>query len=93
MDKYTEDDLINSLKKYFNYDTFRPGQLSIIKKILENEDVIVCKESGFGKSLCYQLSGLLRKGVVVIVSALPSRIKEKCNDLTELKVINLLFSF
>lgn len=60
----TEDNILSNLNKYFGYESLRPGQLPIIQNIIQEKDVLICKESGFGKSLCYQLPGLLRDGIV-----------------------------
>ncbi|XP_058807410.1 ATP-dependent DNA helicase RecQ-like isoform X2 [Phymastichus coffea] len=81
-----EDDILSNLNKYFGYEAFRPGQLPIILKILEKRDVIVCKEAGFGKSLCFQLPGIMREGLVVVFSSLPSRIERKCQELSSKKL-------
>ncbi|MEA7385896.1 DEAD/DEAH box helicase, partial [Salmonella enterica subsp. enterica serovar Virginia] len=57
--------LEEALKKYFHYDTFRPGQREVIEAVLQEKDVIALLPTGSGKSLCYQLSGYLLNGTVV----------------------------
>ena len=38
------------LKKYFGYENFRPGQDTLIKHILDGEDVLGIMPTGAGKS-------------------------------------------
>lgn len=54
MDKY------ETLKKYFNYDSFRYPQDILIDKILANDDVLAILPTGFGKSVIYQVPGLMK---------------------------------
>ncbi|MGC3008549.1 DEAD/DEAH box helicase, partial [Enterococcus faecium] len=49
--------LINELKKYFGFDSFRPGQEVIIQALLVGEDTLAILPTGTGKSLCFQLTG------------------------------------
>lgn len=85
-----EDDILSTLNKYFRYATLRPGQSAIIHEILDKKDVFVCKESGYGKSLCFQLAGMMRKGLVVVVSPLLSRIERKCQELSAYNKVFIL---
>jgi ATP-dependent DNA helicase RecQ len=62
--------LEDSLKHYFGYDTFRPGQKKIIEAALRNKDLLTIMPTGGGKSLCFQLPALLRKGLTIVVSPL-----------------------
>lgn len=43
---------INVLKKYFGYDTFRPGQEQIVRQLLAGRDVLAVMPTGAGKSVC-----------------------------------------
>ncbi|XP_014216892.1 putative ATP-dependent DNA helicase Q1 [Copidosoma floridanum] len=86
MGRVSEDDILSRLNKYFGYKALRPGQLAIMQKVFERRDVLVCKESGFGRTLCYQLPGLMRDGVVLVVSSIRSRVEEKCTDLADFNV-------
>lgn len=62
--------LEQALKYYFGYDSFRPGQRQIIEQALENRDLLIVMPTGGGKSLCFQLPALLKKGLTVVVSPL-----------------------
>ncbi|MBZ0200608.1 MAG: DEAD/DEAH box helicase, partial [Ignavibacteriaceae bacterium] len=49
---------LEALKKYFNFNEFRPAQEEIIHAVLSGENVLAVLPTGAGKSLCYQLPSL-----------------------------------
>ena len=49
------------LKKVFGYDSFRPGQEEIVKRLLGGQDVLAVMPTGAGKSICYQVPAQLAK--------------------------------
>src|SRR5699024_4464865 len=67
-----EKTIIDTLQRYFHYDTFREGQKEIILDILNGKDVLGILQTGAGKSLCYQLPALLTEGITVVISPLIS---------------------
>ena len=64
------DDLDAELKKYFGWESFKPGQRLVIEDVLAGKDSIAILPTGGGKSICYQLSALIRKSLVVVISPL-----------------------
>ena len=60
------------LQHYFGYPEFRPGQEKLVDGILTGRDVFGIMPTGGGKSICYQLPGLMLPGVTLVVSPLIS---------------------
>ena len=65
-------DKIGVLQHYFGYGVFRPGQEELVDGILEGKDVFGIMPTGGGKSICYQLPGLMLPGVTIVISPLIS---------------------
>ena len=60
------------LQHYFGYGEFRPGQEELVDGILAGRDVFGIMPTGGGKSICYQLPGLMLPGMTLVVSPLIS---------------------
>ena len=65
------------LQKYYGYNSFRSGQNSLIDGILEGQDVFGIMPTGGGKSICYQVPGLLLPGITLVVSPLISLMRDQ----------------
>lgn len=78
-----KESLEQSLKRFFGYDTFRPGQKDIIEKALTNRDLLVIMPTGGGKSLCFQLPALLKVGITIVVSPLIALMQDQVDSLLD----------
>jgi len=72
------------LKNTFWLESFREGQKEIISAISEGNDTLVFMPTGWWKSLTYQLPGIVREGIAVVISPLISLMKDQVDALREL---------
>lgn len=70
-----------ALKQYFGFDEFHPGQEEVIESVLASHDTLGILPTGTGKSLCYQLTGYLVEGLVVVVSPLIALMEDQVSSL------------
>ncbi|MGD9097046.1 MAG: DNA helicase RecQ [Desulfobacterales bacterium] len=58
------------LQSVFGYERFRENQEAIIATLVSGDNAFVLMPTGSGKSLCYQIPGVIREGVGIVVSPL-----------------------
>ena len=71
------------LEEVFGYTHFRPHQADIIETLISGGDVLALMPTGGGKSLCYQIPALVRRGAGLVVSPLIALMQDQVDALKE----------
>jgi len=77
---------LDTLRAVFGYETFREPQDAIIDGVISGRDALVLMPTGGGKSLCYQIPSLVRRGCGIVVSPLIALMQDQVDGLRELGV-------
>ncbi len=73
--------LQQQLKEHFGFDQFREGQEAAVSRLMDGKSVLAIFPTGAGKSLCYQLPGLLLDGLTLVISPLIALMKDQLDFL------------
>lgn len=79
--QFSEVALTQILKQHFGFDSFRPGQVIAINKLMSHGNLLCIQPTGFGKSLLYQLPSMLLEGLTVVISPLLALMRDQCMHL------------
>lgn len=71
----------DTLRKYWGYDSFRPLQEDIVRSVLDGHDTLGLMPTGGGKSITFQVPGLIMGGLTVVVTPLISLMKDQVDNL------------
>jgi ATP-dependent DNA helicase RecQ len=80
-------DFADTLRRYWGYDTFRPGQEAIVRSIAAGRDACVVMPTGGGKSLCYQLPAVLDADrTAIVISPLIALMQDQVAQLEQMGI-------
>ncbi|MFI9625219.1 DNA helicase RecQ [Streptomyces sp. NPDC052042] len=82
----TESEARRTLHRVFGYEAFRGEQEAIVDHVVAGGDAVVLMPTGGGKSLCYQIPALVRRGTGVVVSPLIALMQDQVDALRALGV-------
>ncbi|QTD38387.1 RecQ family ATP-dependent DNA helicase [Polaribacter batillariae] len=74
------------LAQYWGFSQFRTPQKEIITAVLEEKDVITLLPTGGGKSLCFQIPGLVKEGTCLVISPLIALMQDQVENLKKLHI-------
>ncbi len=77
---------LDTLRRVFGYEQFRGEQQAVVEHVIAGGDALVLMPTGGGKSLCYQVPALVRRGTGVVVSPLIALMQDQVDALLELGV-------
>jgi ATP-dependent DNA helicase RecQ len=69
------------LAKYWGHKSFRTPQADIIDHVLGGNDAIALLPTGGGKSICFQVPGIILGGITIVVSPLIALMKDQVENL------------
>lgn len=72
------------LKQRYGYPAFRGSQETVIKTALQGRDSVVLMPTGGGKSICYQIPGIIRDGLALVISPLIALMQDQVSALRQL---------
>lgn len=70
-----------TLKKYWGYDSFRPLQREIVESVLNGRDTLGLMPTGGGKSITFQVPGMMLDGLTLVITPLISLMKDQVDNL------------
>jgi ATP-dependent DNA helicase RecQ len=78
-----DDPILELLRSRFGHGEFRGGQREVVEGLIAGRSMLAVFPTGGGKSLCYQLPGLMLEGVTLVVSPLIALMKDQVDALRE----------
>ena len=77
------DDARAALMRYFGYADFRAGQRFVVEAVLAGRDALGVMPTGAGKSMCYQVPGIVLPGLALVISPLVSLMGDQVRALID----------
>lgn len=73
--------MLAALKRYFGFDSFRPGQEEAVGAVISGRDVMAVMPTGGGKSVCYQLPAARPGTFTLVVTPLRALMRDQVRHL------------
>lgn len=76
-------DSLEVLQEVWGYPSFRKGQKRIVDRVTQGDNILALLPTGGGKSICFQVPALSRKGITLVISPLISLMQDQVSNLKE----------
>ncbi len=77
---------LKALQHYYGYTSFREAQEPVVENLLRGRDTLAIMPTGAGKSICFQIPAVLRKGLTIVFTPLISLMKDQVDGLQEQQI-------
>ena len=86
MRTFNQNSPIEILSAYFGYGAFRDHQEEIVHHLIDGNDALVLMPTGGGKSICYQIPAMIRRGVGIVISPLIALMQDQVDTVRQLGI-------
>ncbi|MFZ9027893.1 MAG: RecQ family ATP-dependent DNA helicase [Crocinitomicaceae bacterium] len=83
---------VEILREYWGHHQFRPLQEEIVDASIYGHDVFAILPTGGGKSVCFQVPGIAREGITLIISPLIALMQDQVRTLKEMGLNAVMLS-
>ena len=83
MDTFNLEKARELLTNHWGHDDFRTQQAEIIQSVINEHDTIALLPTGGGKSICFQIPGLMLEGVALVITPLIALMKDQVDSLAK----------
>ena len=80
------------LKQFWGYDQFRPLQNDIVENTIYGHDTFAMLPTGGGKSICFQVPGIAREGITIVISPLIALMQDQVDSLNNKGIKSIYLS-
>ncbi|MCM1370025.1 MAG: RecQ family ATP-dependent DNA helicase [Candidatus Amulumruptor caecigallinarius] len=83
---YTPEDALATLSRHWGYSAFRPLQADIVLSVLAGHDTLGLMPTGGGKSITFQVPGMMLPGLTLVITPLISLMKDQVDNLRKRRI-------